>query len=163
MFYVVTIEAGYEREADSFEITHYVEAADTITLFDELEKHPGFMAKELGYVITMVQPITEAEYLEGKSKEKDHLKQLRQHERFQIQKACIVEPADLDGPLTGRLEAETTNCSLIGVGIQYDGMALKLGDRVTITINDLNIVRREAQVVWSSGEEGRCRSGLKWL
>ena len=163
MFYLVTIEAEFEREAETFEITRYVEASDTVTLFDELGKHPAFMSKELGYVITMVQPVTEEEYLKGKSEEKDPLELLRKHVRFRIEKKCIVEASVKDHPFTGKLDAETTTCSLKGVGLTYSGVELKRGDRVTITIPELKLNKKKAEVVWTSCHEGVYRSGLMWL
>jgi len=163
MYYVVTIEAGYERDAEPFEITRYVEASSTVTLFDELEKHPSFMSKELGYVITMVQPVSEEEFLRGKSAAKDNLNLLRKKVRFQIQKKCTLVAVRKGGPLKDKLVAETTACSVGGLGIRYSGMALEPGFKVAVTIGDLEIYNKEAEVVWSSSREEECKAGLKWL
>ena len=163
MYYIVTIEAGYERDADPFEITRFIEASSTVKLFEELEKHPGFMTEELGYVITMVQPVSKEEFLEGKAEEKDNLDLLRKNVRFHVSKKCFIEAVGRNVPFKGKLDAETTACSVGGVGIQYEGKALELGSRIKITIEELEIKDKEAKVIWSSSNDEACKVGLKWL
>lgn len=163
MYYVVTIEAGYERDAEPFEITRYFEASSTVTLFDELEKHPSFMSKELGYVITMVQPVSEEEFLRGKDEEKDNLNLLRKKVRFQINKKFTIEVVRKETHIKCKLEGETTSCSVSGLGIRYTGMALEPGCKVKVSIMELEIINKEAEVVWATSDKGECRAGLKWL
>ena len=163
MYYVVTIEAGYERDTEPFEITRYIEASSTVKLFEELEKHPGFMSAELGYVITMVQPVSKEEFLEGKGEEKDDLNLLRKNVRFHVKKKCFLEAIGRNVPFKRRLDAETTACSVGGAGIKYKGKALELGSKVKVTIEELEINNKEAKVVWVSSREGESKVGLKWL
>ncbi len=163
MYYIVTIEAGYERDTEPFEITRYIEASSTIKLFEELEKHPGFMSEELGYVITMVQPVSKEEFLEGKDEEKDNLDLLRKNVRFHVNKKCFIEAVGRNVSFKGKLDAETTACSVGGAGIKYKGKALDLGSKVRVTIEELEINNKEAKVVWVSSREEECKVGLKWL
>jgi len=163
MYYKVTIEAGQMRNGRNFELLRYVEANNTVELFDKLEQYPGLMSNELGYVVTMVKPISKETFLRGKEKEKEDINRLRIHSRFNINTECILKPAGRYSGFSDAIVAETTTCSVGGLGVVYDGIRLENGCRVKVDIEELHIKDKYAEITWTQGEGEKWVVGLTWL
>ncbi len=87
----------------------------------------------------------------------------RQHVRTKARKNCILRKEYLN---TGGAEAifvETLNHSEGGLGIIYGGDNLSVGNRVFANIEDLNILKKEAEVVWIKQFNGDCTAGFRWV
>lgn len=163
MYFKVTIEAGLNRAADSFNIVRYIEAENTVVLFDELEKMPGLSSKELGYEITMVKPVSEKEFLKRKVDEEKNPHLLRIHVRFDVSERCKITPIQPDEENSKPFDAKTIDLSAGGFGIKYSGEKLEEGSLVKVTIEKLKIINKEARVRWNGGGSDEFRSGLEWL
>lgn len=88
----------------------------------------------------------------------------RQHVRTKAKKNCILRKKNYLS--IGGCEAifvETLNHSKGGLGIIYDGKNLSVGNRVFVYIETLNILQKEAVVVWLKHFNGSCTAGLRWV
>ena len=158
MYYKVVIEAGQMRAEDTFQITRFVEAENSVSLFEMLEETPGLMTAELGYAVTMVKAVSKKEFKEGLIAEEGELNRLRVHVRFKIKKACLITPQS-GAPLAG----ETIDISAGGAGVSYRGDLLPRGLQVALTIEELQLNNKTAQVVWAVSMADRNLLGLKWI
>lgn len=158
MYYKVVIEAGQMRAEDTFQITRFLEAENTIILFEMLEETPGLMTEELGYAVTMVKAVSQKEFKKGLIAEESELNRLRVHVRFKIKKACSITPRS-----GGSLVGETIDISAGGVGVSYAGDTIAAGIKVALTISDLQIKNKAAEVVWNVSRPNINILGLKWL
>lgn len=158
MFYKVVIETGHRRGESNFQIIRYLKAHNTVHLFDMLEEEPGIASGQSGYAITMVKAIGRGEYEEGRSEEKKNPVNLRAHVRFKIKKKCNISfksASDVRG--------KTDNISAGGLGINYVGTLFQAGAIVQITIDELEIFEKAAQVVWSFSKGHKIYAGLRWV
>ena len=158
MYYKVVIEAGQMRAEDTFQITRFVEAENSVSLFAMLEETPGLMTEELGYAVTMVKSVSQKEFETGQIAEERELNRLRVHVRFKIKKACSIIPKS-----GVSLSGETIDISAGGVGVSYAGDAIATGREVALTISDLQIKNKAAEVVWNVSRTDINILGLRWL
>lgn len=82
----------------------------------------------------------------------------RQHVRTKEKKNCILRLAGMHTAVF----VETLNHSKGGLGIIYDGKNLSVGNRVFVNIETLNILNKEAKVVWLKQFNGDYTAGLRW-
>ena len=61
----VLIECGHQGAGNSKEVVRYCEAADTIELFERLQKHPDLMSEGGLTHISLVKPISRQEFEAG--------------------------------------------------------------------------------------------------
>ena len=158
MYYKVVIEAGQMRAEDNFQITRFVEAENSVSLFEMLEETPGLMTEELGYAVTMVKAVSQKEFEAGQIAEESELNRLRVHVRFKIKKTCLITPQS-GPPLVG----ETIDISAGGAGVSYPGELIPKGEKVSLTIEDLQLNNKSAEVVWTVLRPDINTLGLKWL
>ena len=158
MYYKVVIEAGKMRAEDIFQITRFVEAENSVSLFEMLEETPGLMTEELGYAVTMVKAVSQKEFETGLIAEESELNRLRVHVRFKIKKACLITPR------SGlSLLGETIDISAGGAGVSYRGDLIPKGVKLLLSIDDLQISEKIAEVVWIVSRPNINILGLKWL
>lgn len=158
MYFKVVIEAGQMRAEDTFQIIRFVEAANTVSLFEMLEETPGLMTEELGYAVTMVKAVSKREFEAGRIEEERELNRLRIHVRFKIKKACLI------APWSGvSIAGETIDISAGGAGVSYIGELIPRGVKVKLTIEDLQLNNKVAEVVWSVSRPDINIMGLRWI
>lgn len=158
MYYKVVIEAGQMRAEDNFQITRFVEAENSVSLFGMLEETPGLMTEELGYAVTMVKSVSQKEFKAGLIAEERELNRLRVHVRFKIKKTCLItSKSGLS------LVGETIDISAGGAGVSYLGDLIPRGVKVELTIEDLQLNNKAAQVVWAVSWPDINMLGLKWI
>lgn len=158
MYYKVVIEAGQMRAEDNFQITRFVEAENSVSLFEMLEETPGLMTEELGYAVTMVKAVSQKEFEAGQVAEEGELNRLRVHVRFKIKKACLITPRSGVSCV-----GETIDISAGGAGVSYLGDLIPKGEKVALTIEDLQLNNKAAEIVWTVSRPGSNILGLKWL
>lgn len=157
------IETEFQRDGNTFEIVRYVEAENTVFLFNELEKIPSLNAKELGYAVTTVQAITEEEYAAGKEAEAKDPRQLRIHARFIVKETCILAPLFAKPGFSEPIDGATIDISSGGLGVGYAGEPIPVGTELRVTIKALDIEGKAGRIVWSFGGSDGAKSGLFWL
>ena len=158
MYYKVVIEAGQMRAEDTFQITRFVEAENSVSLFEMLEETPGLMTEELGYAVTMVKAVSQKEFEAGQIAEESELNRLRVHVRFKIKKTCLITPRSGVSYV-----GETIDISAGGAGVSYPGELIPKGEKVSLTIEDLQLNNKSAEVVWTVSRPDVNMLGLKWL
>lgn len=158
MYYKVVIEAGKMRVEDPFQVTLFIEAEDTVRLFEMLEEMPGLMTEELGYAVTMVKAVSHKEFENGRVAEQEELNKLRVHVRFKINKPCLIIPQS-GLPLVG----ETIAISAGGAGVSYQGDLISKGAKLKLSIEELQLDSKAAEVVWVISRTDINILGLKWL
>jgi len=163
MFYKVIIETGHRRGDNHFQIVRYLKADNSVHLFDMLEGEPGMNAGEFGYAITMVKSISSEEYEQGRVEEKKNPVHLRANVRFKINKKCLIKFEDSDTARITSLEGQTHDISAGGVGISYKGPQIPVATILEITIDQLQVTDKKAEIVWIFLRDGTYKSGLKWL
>ena len=163
MYFRVLIETEFKRGGSPFEILRYAEAENTLLLFDKLEGMPGLSNKDIGYAITSVKSISKREYEKGKESEKKDPRMLRVHVRYLIKEECRIEPAGEANSFDVPLVSHTVDISAGGLGISTGSVKLKGDEEVIVSIKNLDIRKKRAQVAWSKGEEGNYSAGLFWL
>lgn len=163
MYFKVLIETEFQRGGSTFEIVRYVEAENTVFLFNELEKIPSLNAKELGYAVTTVQAITKEEYAAGKEAEANDPRQLRVHARFIVKETCTLAPLFAKNSFSEPVDGVTIDISSGGLGVGYPGDPIPVGTEVRVTIKALDIEGKAGRIVWSFSREGSAKSGLFWL
>lgn len=163
MYFKVIIEAGHMRTSGNFEIVRYIEAENAVALFDVIQQLPGLVTKELGYRVSMVKPISITEYKKGKADEKHETRRLRVHVRYDIRRNCVLEPirGDLDGE--GKIAGETADISAGGIGVVYIGPKLEEGCLIGVSVDELGIAGKMAEVIWSKQSESGISMGMRWL
>ena len=158
MYYKVVIEAGHMRAEDNFQITRFVEAENSVSLFEMLEETPGLMTEELGYAVTMVKAVSQEEFEAGLIAEESELNRLRVHVRFKIKKACLItHKSGLE------LVGETIDISAGGIGVSYRGDLILKGAKLRLSIDELQLDNKAAEVVWTVSKSNINIMGLKWL
>lgn len=158
MYYKVVIEAGQMRAEDTFQITRFVEAENSVSLFEMLEETPGLMTEELGYAVTMVKAVSQKEFEAGLIAEESELNRLRVHVRFKIKKACLITSrAGLS------LHGETIDISAGGAGVSCLGELIPKGEKVELTIEELQLNNKAAEIVWTVSRPDINIWGLKWI
>ena len=163
MYFRVLIETEFQRGGSTFEIIRYVEAENTVALFNELETIPSLNAKELGYAVTTVQAISKEEFEEGKEAEARDPRKLRVHARFIVKEKCVLAPLFANSGFSDPVEGETIDISSGGLGVSYPGEPIPVGREVRVTIQSLDIEGKAGRIVWSFNQNGVSKSGLSWL
>ena len=163
MFYKVVIETGHRRGESEFQIIRYLKSESSVQLFDMLEGELGLNADGVGYAITMVKSISREEYEEGRAEEKKNPLYLRAHVRFKINKKCTIKVVLQNRMDPLFIEGETIDISAGGVGIAYAGNILEKGTHLTISIDQLQVADKKAEIVWSFSRHGHVSAGLRWL
>ncbi|MDH3972982.1 MAG: PilZ domain-containing protein [Deltaproteobacteria bacterium] len=163
MFYKVVIETGHRRAEKNFQIIRYLKADNSVHLFDMLEGEPGMTIGELGYAITMVKAISRKEYEEGREEEKKNPVNLRVHVRFKIKKRCILKLIEGESDKNSLIYGETSDISAGGLGINYKGPNLAAGTRVKVTIDELQVSDKKAEIVWCFSRVEKVLAGLRWI
>jgi len=158
MYYKVVIEAGQMRTDNTFQITRFVEAENSVSLFEMLEGTPGLMTEDLGYAVTMVKAVSREEFEKGRADEEYESTRLRGHVRFTIRKSCSITP-EAGVPQAG----ETIDISAGGAGLSYAGDPIPAGMEVALTIGELEIKDKAAKVVWTVSKPDINILGLKWI
>ena len=146
------------RAEDNFQIMRFIEAPNTVSLFEMLEETPGLMTEELGYAVTMVKAVSQKEFESGLIAEESELNRLRVHVRFKVQKACSITPRS-----GVSLPGETIDISAGGVGVSYRGDLIPKGVKLMLSIDDLQLDNKAAEVVWAISRPNINLLGLKWL
>lgn len=164
MFFKVIIEGGHVGAGKSCEAVRYFEARDAITLFNLLKIYPGIKCKHSGCGISMIIPISEKEYRNGKQREKKDPYYSRLYFRITMISNCKLRPFFPYRDLSKLTDMKTRDYSDGGLGLLYRGQKLSTGYRVMARIDALEISDRKAEVVWSmSVPDGFFMSGLKWM
>ena len=86
----------------------------------------------------------------------------RRYVREKIKENCILKLACEDTGISEALFVETLNYSKGGLGIIYDGKKLTAGNKVSVYIENLNIIKKVAEVVWSKQINGDYAAGFQW-
>ena len=88
----------------------------------------------------------------------------RKFDRLGAKKSCLIETAlpHIDEKI--KISAETIDYSEGGIGLSYNGSEIPKGTLVSVFIETLDIVNRNARVVWTSvSGELSFRAGLQWV
>ncbi len=76
---------------------------------------------------------------------------------------CILEATGQAHGVPATIAAESVNYSDKGMTIRYVKGEIPRGTRFLVTIDSLNIFRKEAVVSWTKRSNGAFKSQLKWL
>lgn len=69
MFFKLILEGGHLGAGKSYDMVRYFKGTDLISVMDSALKTPRVKKKESGQGIKLIQPISEKEYLLGKTRE----------------------------------------------------------------------------------------------
>ena len=87
----------------------------------------------------------------------------RQYAREKIRENCIFRLSYEDTGINQAIFAETLNHSKGGLGIIYDGEMLSIGNKLSVYIENLNLFKKAAKVVWKKQLNGNWIAGLQWV
>ncbi len=160
MYFKVVLEGGHVGAGKSFEMVRYFEAENAIVLLKYLESYPALKFKSRGAGITLVKPISKEEYFLKKDLERNDPYTKRQHVRFDVQEKFILESAST----ALKIEGLTFEYSGGGIGLEYSGKFLRVGEVFFLTVEPLGLIRKKVKVAWCrSLKDGSNVAGLKWL
>ena len=96
--------------------------------------------------------------------EQDHgYKCMRQHVRVRLSGKCLLNLISSGVHTQGRIHAEIEDHSEGGMAIKYLGAMLTAGTLIKTFVEPLDIINKQAKVVWSKSFEGSFISGLQWV
>lgn len=160
MYFKVVLEGGHVGAGKSFEMVRYFEAENAIVLLKFLESYPALKFKSRGAGITLVKPISKEEYFLKRDLEKNDPYPERKHVRFDVQEKFILESASK----ALKVEGLTFEYSGGGIGLEYSGKLLRVGEVFFLTVEPLGLIRKKVKVAWGrSLKDGYNTLGLKWL
>jgi hypothetical protein len=71
MFFKLILEGGHVGAGKSYDMVRYFRGTDIISVMDSAMKTPRAKKKEGGQGIKLIEPISEKEYVRGKTNEAD--------------------------------------------------------------------------------------------
>jgi len=69
MFFKLILEGGHVGAGKSYDMVRYFRGKDIISVMDSALKTPRVKKKEGGQSVKLIQPISEKEYIRGKTSE----------------------------------------------------------------------------------------------
>lgn len=86
----------------------------------------------------------------------------RQYIRRNIKENCVLRLTCEDAEIDETKFVEALNHSKGGLCIIYNGEELFVGHKLFAYVENLNVIKKLAEVVWSKKLNGNCIAGLKW-
>ena len=87
----------------------------------------------------------------------------RHYIRGKTKENCILRLTCEDNEIAEAKFLETLDHSKGGLGIIYKGEEVFVGHRFSVYIENLNVIKKLTEVVWSKHLNGDCIAGLKWV
>lgn len=88
---------------------------------------------------------------------------VRRYPRIKVCKKCILRQSRLHKEGMEAFFVETLDYSEGGMGIIFNGEKLSIGTRFFVYIEPLNIIRKEARIVWIKLINNDFKAGFQWL
>lgn len=83
--------------------------------------------------------------------------------RTRIKKKAVLQPAEINSANQEVFEGETIDLSDGGIRVTYKGKQLLPGMMLNVFTDALDMIRKQARVVWSANEKGHTDVGMQWV
>jgi DNA-binding NarL/FixJ family response regulator len=86
----------------------------------------------------------------------------RESIRFKAEMKCILEPNMADADISHRINCKTSDYSLGGISVIYEGESIPSQREFLVSIDKFKITSRTAKLVWTNTTKNLLQLGLQW-